>query len=95
MVLTAMCIGPRRSEFTALKWLDFNWEKKTLYIRRGIVDGEIGDVKTDYSDQPMPLDDGFAEVLQRWRKQTEFSGDEDWVLPALLPGARCPSGRTR
>jgi len=37
MVLTAMCIGPRRSEFTALKWLDFNWEKKTLYIRRGIV----------------------------------------------------------
>jgi hypothetical protein len=62
MVLTAVCIGPRRSEFTALKWLDFNWEKKDPDIRRGIVDV---DVKTDYSDQPMPLDDGFAEVLQR------------------------------
>jgi integrase len=90
MVLTAMCIGPRRSEFTALKWLDFNWEKKTLYIRRGIVDGEIGDVKTDYSDQPMPLDDGFAEVLQRWRKQTEFCAEEDWVFASPFVGGEMP-----
>ncbi len=90
MVLVGMCLGVRRSEFIALKWLDFNWEKKTLYIRRGIVDGEIGDVKTDYSDQPMPLDDAFAEVLQRWRKQTEFSSDEDWVFASPFAGGEQP-----
>lgn len=90
MLLTAMCIGVRRSEFIALKWKDFDWHQKTLYVRRGIVDGHIGDVKTIYSEKPMPLDDAFAEILQRWRTQTEFSGEEDWVFASPFSGGKRP-----
>jgi hypothetical protein len=57
MVLCAMCIGFRRSEFIALKWCDFNWEDRTLYIRRAVVDGVEDIVKTKYSEAPMQLDD--------------------------------------
>jgi integrase len=38
----------------------------------------------------MPLDDGFAEVLQRWRKQTDFCADEDWVFASPFVGGEMP-----
>lgn len=90
MVLTAMCIGPRRSEFIALKWLDFNWEKREVYIRRGIVDGVIGPVKTQYSESPMPLEESFVEVLLRWRRISEFADDEDWVFASPYSAGDMP-----
>jgi integrase len=90
MVLTAMCVGPRRSEFIALKWSDFDWERRTLYIRRGIVDGVVDACKTRYSEEPMPLDDAFAEVLQAWRLQTEFAGEDDWVFASPFAAGEMP-----
>ena len=39
----------------------------TLMITRGTVYGRIGRVKTDYSEDEMPLDPAFAEILLRWK----------------------------
>jgi integrase len=56
MALIAGCLGLRASEIVALQWQDFDFAGLTLLIQRGIVHGRIGDVKTEYSRDTVPLD---------------------------------------
>jgi integrase len=49
-------------------------------ITRGTVHGRIGRVKTDYSEDEMPLDPAFAEILLRWKGLCP-SGEQGWVFP--------------
>jgi len=86
MVVIAMCLGLRVSEILALKWADFDFEDGTLMITRGTVHGRIGRVKTEYSEDEMPLDRAFAEILLRWQAQCPRSEGE-WVFPNLTPAA--------
>lgn len=37
MVILAVCLGLTRSEFTGLKWADFDWTKQVLAIQRGVL----------------------------------------------------------
>jgi len=60
MVILALCTGVRCSELVALKWSDFDWENLSVYIRRAIVSGRVDDVKTEYSEAPLPLDPALA-----------------------------------
>jgi len=64
----------------ALKWSDFDWQNLSVYIRRAIVAGRVDDVKTEYSEAPLPLDPALAEVIFEWRRKTEFSADSDFVF---------------
>jgi integrase len=80
MVIIAMCLGLRVSEILALKWSDFDFEEGTLMITRGTVHGRIGRVKTDYSEDEMPLDPAFTEILLRWKELCP-SGEQGWVSP--------------
>jgi integrase len=80
MVVIAMCLGLRVSEILALKWPDFDFDDGTLMITRGTVHAQIGRVKTEYSEDQMPLDPAFAEVLMAWQDQCPAS-QEGWVFP--------------
>jgi integrase len=80
MVTIAMCLGLRVSEILALKWADFDFEEGTLMITRGTVHGRIGRVKTEYSEDEMPLDPAFAEILLKWRVLCPAS-EGGWVFP--------------
>jgi integrase len=80
MVIIAMCLGLRVSEILALKWPDFDFEEGTLMITRGTVHGRIGRVKTEYSEDEMPLDPAFARIVQKWRMQCPAS-EGKWVFP--------------
>jgi integrase len=80
MVVIAMCLGLRVSEILALKWADFDFEDGTLMITRGTVHGRIGRVKTEYSEDEMPLEPAFAEILLEWQAQCPRSEGE-WVFP--------------
>ena len=80
MVTIAMCLGLRVSEILALKWTDFDFEEGTLMITRGTVHGRIGRVKTEYSEDEMPLDPAFAEVVLKWRALCPAS-EQGWVFP--------------
>ena len=80
MVVIAMCLGLRVSEILALKWADFDFEDGTLMITRGTVHGRIGRVKTEYSEDEMPLDPAFAEILLAWKAQCPAS-EGGWVFP--------------
>lgn len=90
VVIIDMCLGLRFSEVLALQWHDIDWEGSTIYVRRAIVQGRVGDVKTEYSEAPAPLDPMLAELLQVWRRKTAFSNPGDWVFATPFAGGRVP-----
>jgi len=79
-VIVALGTGLRCSELFALKWEDIHWEELILSVRRAIVDGVVGDVKTKYSESGLPLDPALAEILLNWQRRSQFREDDDWVF---------------
>jgi hypothetical protein len=75
-----MCLGLRVSEILALKWSDFDFEEGTLMVTRGTVHARIGRVKTEYSEDEMPLHPAFAKILSAWQPRCTVT-QEDWVFP--------------
>jgi integrase len=80
MVLVAQCLGLRISEVMALQWADFDFENMMVHVQRGIVHGRIHETKTEYSDDDLPLDSDFAEILLSWRNNCPTT-PEGWVFP--------------
>jgi len=79
MVLIAGCLGLRVSEIVALQWQDFDFAGLTLLIQRSVVHGRIGDVKTEYSRDSVPLDAAVVEALMVHKKRS-FSTPEGWLF---------------
>lgn len=79
MVIIAQCLGLRVSEIAALKWEDFDFEKRQLLVQRSIVNGRVDDVKTEYSHDYVPLHDSLVEVLLAWSSQA-YPTEEGWVF---------------
>ncbi len=79
MVLIAGCLGLRVSEIVALQWQDFDFVGLTLLIQRSVVHGRIGDVKTEYSRDSVPLDAAVVEALML-HKERSFSTLEGWLF---------------
>jgi integrase len=90
MVVMALSTGLRCSELFALKWLDVDWEKLTLLVRRAIVDGVLGDVKTKYSQSGLPLDPVLAEILFTWKRASQFGREADWVFASAQKAGELP-----
>jgi len=81
MCIVAMCLGLRVSEVLGLQWTDFDFTKMQVIIRRSWVYGEVGDVKTKYSNRWMPLDQALANVLKEHKvRATSQSRGTDWVF---------------
>jgi len=79
MVLIAGCLGLRASEICGLQWADFNFEKATLLIQRGVVHGRVGDVKTEYSRDVVPLAPELADELLAYRDRCYMTQD-GWLF---------------
>jgi integrase len=90
MVVMALSTGLRCSELFALKWMDFDWDSLTLLVRRAVVDGVVGDVKTKFSQSGLPLDPALAEILFRWKRASEFGREEDWVFASPQKAGEAP-----
>lgn len=67
MAIVAMCTGLRISEILALRWEHINFEAGTMFVQQGVVNGRIGKVKTEASQDEVPLDAAFAEILLKSR----------------------------
>ena len=80
MVHVAMCLGLRVSEVLALRWSDFDFATLTLSVVRGAVHGRVGDCKTEYSEDELPLDASFAALMLDWKTRCPKS-EGDWVFP--------------
>jgi len=80
MVLVAQCLGLRISEVMALQWSDFDFANLTVRVQRGVVHGRVDLVKTEYSNDDLPLDPDLCALLQHWKQQCPVTADH-WVFP--------------
>lgn len=85
MVIVAQCLGLRVSEILALKWRDVDFESLTMRVTRKVVNGRVSTVKTEYSEDDLPLDPDFGKELLRWKELCPASF-ERWIFPAPLSG---------
>ena len=46
----------------------------TMLVQQGVVNGRIGRVKTEASEDEIPLDPSFVEALIEWRNKTSAGG---------------------
>jgi len=67
MVLIAGCLGLRASEIVGLQWKNFDFEKSTLLVQRGVVHGRVDDVKTEYSRDSVPIAPELAREMLSYR----------------------------
>jgi integrase len=77
-------------ELLALQWADFNFVKKTLTIHKSIWHQHLGPVKTKESERVMPLDDAMIVDLLKWRSQTKYAKDGDWVFASSRTKGKQP-----
>jgi integrase len=85
MVVVAQCLGLRVSEILALQWRDINFGELTMRVSRGVVDGVVDEVKTEYSEDDLPLDPDLATVLLNWKERCPKS-EEGWMFPSHVTG---------
>ena len=67
MAIVAMCTGLRVSEVLALRWEHIDFNAGVMLVQQGVVNGRVGRVKTEASQDEVPLDPGFAAVLEDWK----------------------------
>jgi integrase len=63
MVVVAQCTGLRAEEVLALEWGDIDFENLSMRVVRAVVHGRVKIVKTEYSEDDLPLDSDFAAIL--------------------------------
>lgn len=80
MVTICATTGLRVSEVLGLKWENIDSEAGLADVQRSVVDGAIGDCKSEVSKQPVPLDALTLDELRSWRKITMYASDADWVF---------------
>ena len=79
MVYIAQCLGLRVSEIAALRWDDFDFDKNQLLVQRSFVDGRTDEVKTEYSQDYVPLHPSLSEIVLEWSKEA-VPTEEGWVF---------------
>ncbi len=79
-VYVAVTTGLRVSELLALKWADVNFCAGEIKLARGIVRQYIGEMKTEASRKPVPMDAGLADVLTNWRGTAPYNQDADYIF---------------
>jgi integrase len=67
MAIVAICTGLRVSEVLALRWEHIDFSAGLILVQQGVVSGRIGKVKTEASNDEIPLDPVFAQLLLTWR----------------------------
>jgi integrase len=79
-VYVAVTTGLRVSELLALKWADMDFAAGEIHLSRAIVRQYIGQMKTEASRKPVPLDAGLADVLLNWRGRCPYNQDADYIF---------------
>jgi integrase len=90
MVFLAAATGLRPSELLGLKWQDVDFESLEINLNRGVVQQVIGDLKTEASQKPVPLDPELARELLGWRCLSPFNQEADWVFASPEMKGRQP-----
>ena len=90
MVLLAASTGLRRSELVALSWGDIAFDRREITVRRSRVGRWFGEPKTEASRKPVPLHASVAEELLRWRAESPYPAETDFLFPSLRKNGTQP-----
>jgi integrase len=93
LVWLDMTLGLRRGELAGLRWEDIRFEDLTVMARRSIVDQVVGNVKTEASKRPIPIDPFIAEDLLAWYRTTKYNRPEDYLFATDSPRAGKKRGK--
>lgn len=83
MVLVAQCTGLRVEEILALPWENIHFDNLSMLVDRAVVHGRVQYVKTEYSEDELPLDPDFATVLLQWKRR---SGGSNLLFTSPVTG---------
>ncbi len=90
MVYVAATTGLRVSELLALRWHDCDFDAGEIRLSRGIVRQHIGQMKTEASRKPVPMEAGLADVLTNWRGQCAYNQPEDYIFASIEMDGKQP-----
>jgi len=94
MVLLAGCTGLRISEVMGLRWTGINFESLAMEIREGYARSQVTKLKSECSQDELPLDPDVATILLEWKRLCpETKGD--WVFPSPRTDKPYDSGSLR
>jgi len=81
MVLLISVTGLRISELLALRWKNVDWQRRSLWVREVVHDGEFERPKTHRSLRPIRLGTFDLALLKHLRKRTPEAKEDDWLFP--------------
>ena len=67
IVLIALCFALRISEILGLRWTDFDFKRSAVLIQRSAVGKRLNKLKTECSQDEVPLERGFILELKKWQ----------------------------
>jgi integrase len=77
---TAAFSGLRMGELRALRWVDVEFEKRLIHVKRSFTRAELGDTKS-HKVRSVPMIDQVAKVLADLSMRELFTEPEDLVFP--------------
>jgi integrase len=90
MVLLDASTGLRRGELMALRWQDVDFEGLAINVTRSIWHNVVGPTKTEASRKPVPLHPIVAEELKRWKAESIYQSDSDFLFPSIQKNGTQP-----
>lgn len=67
--------GAQVSEILAMQWREINFGELTMRVSRGVIDGVVDEVKSEYSEDDLPLDPDLETVQSQrhgaWETEEE------------------------
>lgn len=85
IVLIALCFGLRISEILGLRWTDFDFKRSAVLIQRSAVGKRLNKLKTECSQDEVPLERSFILELKRWQALCPTS-EGQWLFPSAVTG---------
>lgn len=80
LYVTAAFTGLRLGELLALRWIDVDFTKRLVHVRRAFTHAALGPPKSGRV-RSVPLIDDVARVLDGLSRREDFVGAEDLVFP--------------
>src|SRR5260221_207177 len=80
LVFLTAATGLRVSEALGLKWSDVDFAAREIRLSRAVVHQHVGDMKTESSQKPVPMDGALLDALQDWSRQAPYRQMGDWAF---------------
>jgi len=84
LLLLVGATGLRRGELIALRWSDLDFDNLLVNVTHSVWHSIEGNTKTQASRRPVPMPALVAAELEKWRKESPYCSDEDYVFASDL-----------